>query len=236
VEPISVEDIEELDPDAITAEKPTRSPSRVPSDPPSSQTGSLSVSPLLGEQALTDASSPGRVASASRPPPAPAPGDPASPPPPGRAELESELDPGQIPIERYATVSAELAQKGAERSVILRGYKFTIAGWASVDRHWTRAIAEQTERGERALLSAFDAAYVATQERLRRPIGVAEYARILVGLERGEVGRVLAELELQLSDLMRLQRVWAKKLTDTPELAAELQQATEAARRSSMGS
>jgi hypothetical protein len=150
-------------------------------------------------------------------------------------EPESDQDPAQVPIERYATVSAELAQKGADRGVVLRGHRFTVAAWAAVDRHWTRAIAEQTERGERALLSAFDAAYVASQERLRRPIGVHEYARILVGLERGEVGRVLAELELQLSDLMRLQRVWTKKLAETPRLAAELQQATEDARRAAGG-
>jgi hypothetical protein len=92
-------------------------------------------------------------------------------------------------------------------------------------------MSEQSERGERALQSTFDAAYVAAQGRLRKPIGVREYARIQVGLERGEVGRVLVELELQLSDLMRLQRVWTKKLADAPKLAAELGRAVEEARK-----
>jgi hypothetical protein len=45
------------------------------------------------------------------------------------------------------------------------------------------------------------------------------------------VGRVLVELELQLSDLMRLQRVWTRKLAEAPKLAAELSRAVEAARK-----
>ena len=92
-------------------------------------------------------------------------------------------------------------------------------------------MAEQAERGERELQSTFDSAYVHAQGQLKKPIGVREYAKILVGLERGEVGRVLVELELQLSDLMRLQRVWTKKLADAPKLAAELSRAVEDARK-----
>src|SRR5262249_14665183 len=161
----------------------------------------------------------------------PAPMPVAEPAPPAEPPPSQDPDPASVSIEQYAAISAELAQKGADRSAVLRGHKLSISGWAGIDRHWTRAIAEQTERGERTLLTSFDVAYVATQERLRRPVGVPEYARILVGLERGEVGRVLGDLELQLSDLMRLQRVWTKKIADTPKLAEELNQAVEAARR-----
>jgi hypothetical protein len=153
-----------------------------------------------------------------------------APPSQKTEEPQFEQDPSQISIESYAAISAELAQKGVARVAVLQSHQLTVTGWAAVDRHWTRAIAEQTERGERVLLTAFDAAYIASQERFRRPIGVAEYARILVGLERGNISRVLVELELQLGDLMRLQRVWTKRIDDIPELADQLRRAMEDAR------
>jgi hypothetical protein len=115
---------------------------------------------------------------------------------------------------------------------VLRAHKLSIAGWGAIDRHWKRSLAEQTERGEKTMLHAFDLAYVTTQGELHRPVGVREYGRILVGLERGEVGRVLADLELQLSDLMRIQRVWSKRVADSPELAAELAEILEELRKS----
>jgi hypothetical protein len=71
---------------------------------------------------------------------------------------------------------------------------------------------------------------VATLERLGKRIGVHEYARILVGIERGEVGGVLASLELALSDLVRIQRVWAKRLAETPPLGVEVEKAVDAIR------
>jgi hypothetical protein len=147
------------------------------------------------------------------------------------APMEPDPAPETVPIERYAGISAALSRKGVDRGAVLRSHKLTIAGWGAIDRHWKRALAEQTDRGEKALLHAFDVAYVEAQGELHRPVGVREYARILIGLERGEVGRVLADLELQLSDLMRLQRVWSKRVAEAPDLAAELATALEEVRK-----
>jgi hypothetical protein len=147
------------------------------------------------------------------------------------APMEPDPAPDTVSIERYAGISAALSRKGVDRGSVLRAQKLTIAGWGAIDRHWKRALAEQTDRGEKALLHAFDVAYVSAQGELHRPVGVREYARILIGLERGEVGRVLAALELQLSDLMRLQRVWSKRVAESAELAAELAVALEEARK-----
>lgn len=163
----------------------------------------------------------------------------AIPAAPKRAEPAPKAEPvteqrsvvDDVPIDRYGAISAELAQKRVDRASVLRSHKLDEKRWSAVDRHWKKAIAEQTEKGGRELLGAFDVAYVGAQEKLRKPIGVPEYARILIGLERGEVGKVLAELELQLSDLMRLQRVWTKKIADSPKLAADLAKAVESARK-----
>jgi hypothetical protein len=195
--------------------------------PPSGSPQFIPTPTLLGPGAVRDpASAPARSSA-----PSASSAISAAPPTPAK-EPEPEPGPENVTLSRYAAISAELAQKGVDRGSVLRHNKLSIGGWGAVDRHWKRAIAEQTERGERGMLNAFDTAYVAAQERLRRPIGVPEYARILVGLERGEVGRVLADLELQLSDLMRLQRVWTKRVADVPALAAELARAVESARRS----
>jgi hypothetical protein len=202
----------ETDPDAITAEKRRRS--RAPLPPVAHSAAEGCGLPTPRSSKLPIGSDKGRpvtpAAGASRP---------------------SQVEPPQLSIEAYAAISAEFAQKSAERSSVLRGHALTPAAWAAIDRYWTRAIAERTERGERALLASFDAAYVAAQEKIRRPVRVHEYARILVGLERGDVGRVLTELELQLGDLMRLQRVWTKRTAEDAELAEALRQAMDEARR-----
>ena len=151
-----------------------------------------------------------------------APSAPAASTPLGKDAAIEDPAPESVPIELYAAVSAALGRKGVDRGAVLRTHKLSLAGWGAIDRHWKRSLAEQAERGEKALLHAFDVAYVTAQGELHRPVGVREYARILVGLERGEVGRVLAALELQLSDLMRIQRVWSKRVAEAPELAAEL--------------
>jgi hypothetical protein len=72
---------------------------------------------------------------------------------------------------------------------------------------------------------------LAAQERLDPPIGIVEYAQIVVALERGNVGKVLGELDLELSDLMRLQRVWSRRVASSPEVNNSLNAAIEAMRR-----
>ncbi len=59
---------------------------------------------------------------------------------------------------------------------------------------------------------------------------MAAYARLQVGVERGAVGQVLAELDLELGDLVRLQRVWAKRIAGDVELGAALARAVDEAR------
>jgi hypothetical protein len=166
----------------------------------------------------------------SPPPTAPVPaGKPAAAPAAAKAP-----DPGvaevSASIERYAAIAAEIGMKGSDRSNVLKANGLSIASWADIDEKWADAIATALETDDRALVGTFDATYVATQERLGKRIGVVEYARILVGIERGEVGGVLASLELALSDLVRIQRVWAKKLAETPALGAEVEKAVDAIR------
>ncbi len=160
-------------------------------------------------------------------------GQPPRPEPPRPPMATEPTNPlrDDLSLERYAAISAELARRGADRAAVLRAHDLAEVSWHVVDQHFRDALAEEKELGSSALADAFDAAYVAAEERLRPKVGVAEYARIQVALERGEVGRVLADLALELGDLMRLQRVWGKRLAASPALAADLARAVESARR-----
>jgi hypothetical protein len=175
---------------------------------------------------------PSRRAPLGAPPPKP-PGPPPSLPRPPRAPartvgLALRKD---LTVQRYAEISAALSQKGAQRAAVLRGHMLTEAAWTLVEQTWKKTMAAEAEQGERALADAFDEAYVAHQERLQRPIDLASYARLQVAVERGAVGQVLADLDLELGDLVRLQRVWARRAEASPELAAKLSHAVEEARR-----
>jgi hypothetical protein len=77
---------------------------------------------------------------------------------------------------------------------------------------------------------AADASPAARKEALEK-MTVEEYARVVVAIERGEVGKVLADLKLQLSDLMRIQLDWSKKTAGNPALNAAAKQAIQDARK-----
>lgn len=61
-------------------------------------------------------------------------------------------------------------------------------------------------------------------------LGAAEYARIVVAIERGNVAEVLTGGDLSLLDIARLRRVWAKRVMEDPRLAAQLREFVETAR------
>lgn len=192
--------------------------------------GSAGAKPVLGKPP-PPVEGAGKLA--QKPSASPLTAPPSGPPRAGKTAPLSAPAPAlrkDIDLGRYATICAELARKGADRSAVLKAHLLTEPAWSLVDQHYKKALAEETEQGERALLLAFDEAYLAGQERYGKAIGVEEYARLQVGIERGEVGRVLGELSLELGDLMRLQRVWTKRLGESRELGERLARALEETR------
>lgn len=144
-------------------------------------------------------------------------------------------EPAALPLEAYplarcASIAAALAHRPPDRARILERHELRAELWASLDEHWTTQLRAEVDRGKTAQLSAYDAAYVAELERLRGPIQVEEYARLLVAAERGQSDRLLAELDLPRGALLRLQRVWLIKCADDLALGASLRGAVEDAR------
>jgi hypothetical protein len=159
---------------------------------------------------------------------------PTEPPPPIEAEPPPPSDPGlpldDYPIERCAAVAASIARRRDEAPAILEAHALTPPLWESLDRHWRDEIRKETGRGRTALLARHDAAYVAQLEKERGPIDVATYARLVVALERNAAAEELEVLDLPRGALLRVQRLWLRRIAGDAELAKAVRAAVEAAR------
>lgn len=159
----------------------------------------------------------------------------AAAPPPAKAATPAEPEEpfhaaDVLTLEQCAALEAELRHRSAARKTLLEKNQLSDEQWAAVQKHWSEAIARQTEVGERKLLLAYDAAYVAVQERLGVPVGIDTHAKLQVAAERGTSAGVLKELGLEPTDQMRLGRVWTQRLADEPARMRELAAAIEKAR------
>jgi hypothetical protein len=138
------------------------------------------------------------------------------------APMAAEPEPADLPIERVAEIQAEIAEERAPRAEVLREHELTEEVWAATERHWARAIEEEAGRGASKLRRASDAAYVAAVERFRGAITGEEYARIMIGLERGRANQELDALRIQRPALMRIVRIWTKKVAGDVRLGKEV--------------
>lgn len=146
---------------------------------------------------------------------------------------DEPFDPARsLKLEECAALDAELRHRPATRKTLLEKNKLTEEQWSAVHKHWAEAIARQTEVGERKLLLAYDASYVAAQERLGIQVGIDTHAKLQVAVERGATSVVLRECGLEPADQMRLGRVWTQRLADDPSKMKELAAAIEKARSS----
>jgi hypothetical protein len=145
----------------------------------------------------------------------------------GSLPSEPKLPLEKHPIERCAAIAASIARTCAETAQILEVEKLDPAVWAALDKHWNDAISKEMAKGKMGLLQAYDAAYVAQLEQERGPLHIEEYARLVVALERGGTDEALAEMTLPRGAIIRIERVWLKKIATTPALAASVCEAVD---------
>lgn len=246
---IEVEDDEEDEEEgrlsnAITLRPPPPAPSVAPpsvvparSEPPAlpapPELPTPAPPPLLGPLATPEMIAAAEAASKPEEP-APLPATTPTPAPPTDPEPAPAPDPGlpldRYPIERCAAVAASSARRRDETPAILEAHGLTPSLWESLDRHWADEIAKETGRGRTALLARHDAAYVAQLEDERGPIGVQEYARLVVALERNAAPAALAALDLPRGALLRVQRLWLRRIAGDADLGRAVRAAVEAAR------
>ncbi|MDI1446429.1 DUF2169 domain-containing protein [Polyangium sp. 6x1] len=154
-------------------------------------------------------------------PPEPEQGEPALP---GSALLLP------LPLEKYASIAAEIAGPTVDVGVTLRRHGLDEEKWAGIEAESTAIIAEDAVRAEGALLEAFDRIYVARMEALGRKVDVQGHARLSVAAAHGKLSRCLEELGLGRADLLPLRRSIGRRTAKDPAFATELRAATEAER------
>ena len=151
-------------------------------------------------------------------PAAPAPAEAAAPAPPPAPAAEPLVE---IPIEKLATVAAELAERRDPRDKVLGRHGIGEADFAGNDRRWNEQIQREASRGQTKLRRAYDAAYLAAVEGFRGSITVKDYAQVVVGLERGTADEALDALSIQRPALMPLVREWTRKVAADGRLSKE---------------
>ncbi len=177
----------------------------------------------------SEISEPARADAAPMPPPRAAPADPAA------EVVASDPDPTPLPdpppaatrdsltLEEAAAVRAQLSQKGAEKAAVLERFSLGDSDWTRIERDHLKAIDEGVRAGDSALLDRYDDAFLASQDEIRGAIDGTGYAKIQVARERGQLGAVLEELKVARGDLLRIDRVWRRRLATDRELAERVE-------------
>jgi hypothetical protein len=136
----------------------------------------------------------------------------------------------RFPIARCAAVAASMARRRDDAQAILDENEIVAADFRAVERHWAKEMEAEAARGRRALLDAYDDAYVGRLEEERGPIEPMEYARIVVASERGSALAALAALSLPRDAIMRIERVFLRRTLADAKLARQVRRAIAAAR------
>ena len=169
----------------------------------------------------------------SEPPPPPQPASPtAAEAPPAVASA----DPNGLPLEAYpldrcAAIAASLARRPDETDAILGRHGLDAGLWQRLHRHHVDLVRADEGHGNTGPRDAYDDAYVAQVEEERGAIQPGEHARLLVAVERGQGDQVLALLDVPKGALMRLQRVWMRRMKSDPALGRAVRQAMDEHRK-----
>ncbi|UQA63242.1 DUF2169 family type VI secretion system accessory protein [Polyangium aurulentum] len=145
--------------------------------------------------------------------------------------VEPEPTSVELTIEQCATIAAEIDEGRGTHAKVLEAHGLDEQAWRTNDRRWKGAIEEEVGQGRQVLRDAYDAAYVARVEGFRGAILLEEYARLLVGLERGRVNAALDALRIHRAALMPIVRVWTRKVATDMKITDKAQIAIRAARR-----
>jgi hypothetical protein len=140
---------------------------------------------------------------------------------PTAAELSAVRE--SLTLEEAAAVRAELSKKNADRAAVLTRWGLTDEVFAKLERDHLRALDESAGSGSTAVLDRYDDAYLDAVSRTRVALDEVAYARLQVARETGTLATVLDELSLSRAELMRVERVWRRRLGADKVLAERVE-------------
>lgn len=116
-----------------------------------------------------------------------------------------------IPIDTYAGISAELAERREPPAQTLARYELDVATFTLIERAWLERMANLAQEGEPALAVMYGELFVAAQDALASPRELertrADYAAVRARIERADDPmQALAPRGMTLAEWMRLDR------------------------------
>jgi hypothetical protein len=146
----------------------------------------------------------------------------------------SEAPAPEMPFEKYAGISAELAEKREPREAVLRRHGLDEDTWTIEERAWLGELARGAVAQDGAA-EDFGERYLIAQDAAAGPEEaswtLADYAELTGSLEQAtDVYKVLARRGLTMGAYQRLDRRWTKAMRDDPAIAAAYEAHLDAAR------
>ncbi|MEP7120932.1 MAG: DUF2169 domain-containing protein [Byssovorax sp.] len=146
----------------------------------------------------------------------------------------SEAPAPTMPFEKYAGVSAELAEKREPREALLRRHGLDEDTWTLEERAWLGELARGAVQHEGAA-EDFGERYLAAQDAAAGPEEaswtLADYAELTGSLEQAtDIHKVLARRGLTMGAYQRIDRRWTKAMRDDPAIAEAYEKHLDAAR------
>jgi hypothetical protein len=133
-------------------------------------------------------------------------------------------------IDACAALAASLARRPDETTRILEENALSLPVWKANEAYWAQVLREETARGRTQLLRAYDTAFVTRLELERGAISVDEYARLVVAAERGQSTPALRALDLPQGSMVRIERVFLRRVVENPVLGEKIRKAVEGQR------
>ena len=154
------------------------------------------------------------------PPPSsePEPIEESEPPPPSSGPRSAE----DVDLELCGALTAALDIYPEHRAALLDDERLTDDDWRRAEQRWRESIATGVHRADTSTLAQFDEAYVRRLEVERGPIDLEGYASLELAIERGDVSEVVVRLGIPRPAVIRLKRVWTRRLLGDSELRQEL--------------
>jgi hypothetical protein len=132
-----------------------------------------------------------------------------------------------LSLERYAQISAELAEAREPRRDCLKRHELDEDAWGVEDRAWSSRIAEHVQRGDTSLAARQAELFIAAQDSLADPseagVSIDDYAALKVALAAGDPAKVLADRKMTLPQWMRIDRRWTRAALSDQKLKADLE-------------
>ncbi|MBL8743961.1 MAG: hypothetical protein JNK04_22795, partial [Myxococcales bacterium] len=135
----------------------------------------------------------------------------------------------RVPIERYARISAELAEWPDKREETLKRHGFKEERYLLEERCWLERFAADSVEGHGELAAYFGELFVSEQDKLatkeEERIPLRDYVSLRLAMEIGaDVAEVLAQAKMTLAQWMRLDRRWTARAEADPAVASEMEQ------------